>query len=306
MVYENNPTNPIEQLINILEKSSKIREQQSMQNTFSRVLGLEKGGSSSDDHRIFYVFHLICEVEKSIYSLPKYRSKPPEYLEIRLRPLYNLKAFLLTNAVRSEKSGHLLSDYLRESSVTSALVAFNDDYLEGKRQIRLSQDFVSNLLAEFKSVQSEIFSSNLDLEVKKFISDRILEIICALENHDTYGTEKLREAINSNIGEIVLNGGKITAETRNHPAFKKYFSRLLVLSRMVASPISFMALGIGFSNDMENYIIPKYEQYQQNVEALERKPFECSKIDDLINILDDTLLLSGSPVEASPSDEAGE
>ncbi|MBE9138924.1 hypothetical protein IQ254_17280 [Nodosilinea sp. LEGE 07088] len=230
-----------------------------------------------------------------------------DYVDLRLQPLYSLKAFLLE--VNINNSSSEFKKFINSSSIISALAGFSEDLLAEGNEIRMSSDLISNLIGEFESLEKEVLNSDIEFEIKKLISDQIIEITSALKNYKFYGTKYLRIVVDSNIGSLATNKRKIVQKVGNHPVFNKYFLRLLGLANVIAKPVVFAMAGLGFANDMENYILPKYEQYQTNIEILENLDFEESGIEGAISLFQEKIeeseikLLPESSIETLPENK---
>lgn len=288
MLYEPHPANPIEQVINILEEYISIPKRdfnakytsklQAFQHLSSVMNSL--GFLVEDEHEIFIFFELITEAEKAISNLKKYKDKSRQELRKRLQPIHKLKDYFIYNALIEQNSGEELQEYLNVSNIVSTLISFNDDFLDEKgKVVRFSGDFIIKLLENFEALEKEVIESDLDTDAKGFISRKISEILEALKNYKIYGTEYLKKVANSSIGSFMLEGSRLSDSAKQNPLTKKCLGKIIAL--VVAS--------VGFANDYENYLMPKYEKFEENAKAAEKLNFYGSGSEGVVRSFEDLI-----------------
>lgn len=289
MLFAQYPANSAEQLINILEAYSNIKPVEFSPNKFARAplasyhliqVMREMGFLVDENHGLFELFQLISEVEKSVLGLEKYRKIDKRDMQRRLQPIYKFKEYLIVNSPVTSDSGKNLKEYLEISNLISVLIGFNDDILNEKGKTRFSDDFINNLLTNFHNLEKDVLESDLEKDIKKIILSRIFEIVNALKNYRLYGIENLRIISSSSVGVLLIEDVRLRKDgTKNHPVLKKCFANFAALA--IAT--------VGFANDFENYLLPKFEQFSKSVRIAEESDFQDLSAEEIIDAIQKTL-----------------
>lgn len=162
-------------------------------------------------------------------------------------------------------------------NVLNTLDALADFFSSQNPAIFLEQDFLERLNDEFGNLLGRIIESNLSKELKRFLIERIEDILKAIRRYHIDGTEGLEKAIKSLVSDLVMTEHSLQDKDKDNPVYKKVKSWVISLLIYIApSPYDI----IGAVPDIDDYWEPKFEELAVGREKVEQIIWETPTIQE--------------------------
>ncbi|MBD2354883.1 hypothetical protein H6G41_09650 [Tolypothrix sp. FACHB-123] len=143
--------------------------------------------------------------------------------------------------------------------------------------IFLEQDFLDKLKSEFSSLLERIFESDLSKELKRFLIERIEDILKAIRRYYIDGTEGLEKATKSLVSDLVMAEHSLKDNDKNNPLYKRVKAwGLSLLIYIAPSPYDI----IGAVPDIHDFWVPKFEELAAGQQKVEQIICETSTIQE--------------------------
>jgi hypothetical protein len=125
---------------------------------------------------------------------------------------------------------------------TLHLMGFKQSQINPK--IALGKDFLEQLHQEFKSLLNQIDNSDLDKELKDFLTLKIKEILQAIDRYHITGTEGIEKVIKIELIDLTIKESNLTKEQRKNPILKKW-ENILISTLVFFQPSVYDVIGLG-------------------------------------------------------------
>jgi hypothetical protein len=264
-----NQSNALRKLEQILDEAVNDgnASQSSGMSVLLKAMNLE--GSTGNIMFFYGLLSKAKEEAESIRNLPK--------LDRYIRTVNELHEIFAVNHVANIQ-WVVFANEIKQKGILNTLDALANYFHDQNPKIILEEDFLEKLSDELSSLCDQILKSNLSKELKRFLSDRIENIITAIKKYCIDGTDGLEKAIKSLISDLVMVENSLKDEDKKNPVFNKVRAWSLgILIWITPTPYDL----IGAVPDIHDFWIPKFEQLQRNVADAE-KAISTSK--DVVNI----------------------
>ena len=166
-----------------------------------------------------------------------------------------------------------------DKGIIDLLNSLAENYKNQNPTIFLESDFLDGLKDQFNSLLDEIINSNLSSNLKKFLTKQIEDILYAIRRYSIDGTEGLEKATKSFVSDLVMGEKYIDKKDKKNPIVSRCLagvSSLLVILR--PSPYDI----IGVVPAIDDYYLPKIEEFIQNWQEVEASSDEASTFTEII------------------------
>ena len=165
------------------------------------------------------------------------------------------RVFVLNHVWTTE--WNTFSSHIENKGVLIALDALANYFHDQDPLVFLEQDFLDQLKTEFQSLSDSILNSTLSNELKRFLTEKIEDILTAIRRYHIDGTEGLEKVAQSLVSDLVVTEYKIRNTDKNNPVYnnaKGWF--LAILLYIIPTPYDI----IGAAPDISGFWIPKFEE----------------------------------------------
>jgi hypothetical protein len=183
------------------------------------------------------------------------------------------------NKAHSDMKWPDFSKFIDDGNYIFLLNSLADHYHTQNPTIFLESDFLDGLKEQFNSLLDEIIASDLSNNLKRFLTKQIENILYAIRRYSIDGTEGLEKAIKSFVSDLVMVEKHIDKKDKENPIFNRCLagvSSLLVIFR--PSPYDI----IGVVPAIDDYYLPKIEEFIQNWQEVEASSDEASTFTEII------------------------
>jgi hypothetical protein len=169
-------------------------------------------------------------------------------------------------------------------------------------KVILEKVFLQQLHDEFSSLLEQIHESNLSQKIKQLLIIQIDSILKSIRRYNVEGTEGIEQTAKLRMLDLALAANKVTKEEKNHPLFKKVYSSVVTLGSICGFTMSF----VGFVPDVEQYWIPKFQNFLNGRNEIEKIINEKSSIEaifeDALEVFkqEETKAITGRNLPALP------
>jgi hypothetical protein len=188
------------------------------------------------------------------------------------------KVFILNHLWTTE--WNILSHHIESRNVLNTLDALADFFHAQDPLVFLEQDFLDKLKTEFQSLSDSIINSSLSNELKRFLTEKIEDILTAIRRYHIDGTEGLKKAAQSLVSDLVMTEYKIKDADKKNPVYNKakgWFLGILLLL-VPTSPYDI----IGAAPDIYGFWIPKFEELVAGQKKIEQIACETPTIQGVL------------------------
>jgi len=252
-------SNALTRLENILteavEKGDKNRAS-------GHVLLTVMGLPSTESQNLLNFYELLNRAEEETRRL-----KDINRIERYLKFIVELRAFSASGDLWNS-AWENFSNYIEAKSVLISLDSLAREFHRQNPSILLEQEFLEKLSSKFESLLRSTLSSDLSKELKRFLVERIEDILTAIRKYHIDGTEGLKKAAQSLVSDLVLNEHRIKSEDQKNSMYSKVIAPILLLLKLV-TPNSIYDF-IGAVPDLDSYWIPKFEEVAKGFEDMEQ------------------------------------
>ena len=277
-----NQSNTVRRLENILDEAVTKGGREE----FSGKILLQVMKLDTIPRNLVSFYELLSKAEQEAMKLKHYPDKYPR-LNRHIRVIETLQNFFITNNIWSSR-WDIFANHIESTGVLNALDAvatyLNTEY----PKILLEEDFLRELNTHFEHLLSEVVGSDLSKDLKKYLLERIEDILKAIRRYSIDGTEGLEKSAKSLVTDLVLIKDNLKDEEKQNP----------ILNRVLTSGISlkifltFFAPNIydliGVAPAINDFWIPKYEQLSAGREKIEKIVYEESNLQKIFEKAADT------------------
>ena len=122
----------------------------------------------------------------------------------------------------------------------------------------LDQDFLEKLETSFKDLLDEILKSDLSNELKRFLIERVEDILRAVRRYHIDGTEGLEKAAKSMVTDLVMAESNLKEQDKSNPKYRHVKALVLGLLIYIApTPYDI----IGAVPDIHSFWKPQFEEF---------------------------------------------
>lgn len=163
------------------------------------------------------------------------------------------------------------------NQVLNTLDALANYFHSQNPAILLEQDFLQKLNGEFESLLDGILNSNLSGELKRFLRERLEDILRAIRRYHIDGTEGLEKAAQSLVSDLVMTEFSLKDEDKKNPMYKHIKAWVIsLLLYITPSPYDI----IGAIPDIYDFWVPKFEELAAGHEKVEQIICEAPTIQE--------------------------
>jgi hypothetical protein len=157
--------------------------------------------------------------------------------------------------------------HIEGKGVLNTLDALAEFFNSENPEIFLEQDFLEKLNGEFRNLLDGILESNLSKELKRFLIERIEDILKAIRRYHIDGTEGLEKATKALVSNLVMTEHSLQDNDKDNPLYKHVKAWVLSLLIYIApSPYDI----IGAVPDIHDFWVPKFEELAAGREKVEQ------------------------------------
>jgi hypothetical protein len=227
----NRSDNSAGRLLNILEEAKKLNQPGQCIQAWARVLDIpvEHNGTILPDkevelvHRLIEVHKLVDEVETALKKIEGIKH------ELYLKPFSRIR-----EVISFTRFNHNFPDTinkLTESDLT--ILEFCSEKLSERHIERVvDEEQLKEIQAEINDLLEQVQASTLSDEIKVFILDQLEIIRRAIYEYRIRGIQCLREALQTNLGAVILNRELINTE-RDRKEVKRFGKIISALASVV-------------------------------------------------------------------------
>jgi len=229
----------------------------------------------------------------------KIRNQPK--IERYISTIKDLRIALITNHLTATR-WETIANHIEQKGVLITLDALANYFYDQNPLFLLGKDFLSRLIDQFEAISNDILSSELPKEFKKFLIDKINDIVQAIRRYHIYGTEGLEKATQAMFADLILKEGDIEPEIKKHSLFTKLVSLAsALLIYITPSPYDI----VGSIPDLQEYWIPKYEELADKAHRVEPFMQDTSSIQEFLKKAKSTFEeQTQKSIEGSPEPKA--
>ena len=166
------------------------------------------------------------------------------------------KVFILNHLWTTE--WNTFSSHIESRNILNTLDALANYFYEQDPLVFLEQDFLDQLKTEFQSLSDSILNSNLSNELKRFLVEKVEDILTAIRRYHIDGTEGLAKAAQSLVSDLVMTEHKIKDADKKNPVYNKAKSWFVAILLYTVPVIP----------DIYSFWIPKFEELVPKFEEL--------------------------------------
>jgi hypothetical protein len=216
-------------LLNILKQAKSISHTTQSKSAWNQILKIQNNDSLLFK-KLGHIMMLPEQIKDDINSIE----------DIKNKSLYlNWKKSVNTAFLNQNLSGQW-------SSFVQHIDAHTLDYLEltantlndKKPEAELSTEELDKIKKDFLEIEDEIKKSSMESKLKKFILKKILDIILAIDDYSIQGISPLEDAINSTIGQIIINDN-LKKESKEDSIAEKFWQclgRAAIIVTLASTP----------------------------------------------------------------------
>lgn len=166
---------------------------------------------------------------------------------------------------------------IQGANITIALDSLANTYYTRKPAIFWDESFLSEVIQNLSELLDNVLESNLPKELKRYIEDRISDILQALRKTRIDGTEAIEKEAKSIIGDLAIRERSIKKEDRRNPIFKRFQANIIALVFWAApSPYDI----IGAVPDINDFWIPAVENISDVYQNIEKAIVDTDTIQE--------------------------
>jgi hypothetical protein len=187
------------------------------------------------------------------------------------------KVFILNHLWTTE--WNILSIHIESRNVLTTLDALADFFHTQDPLVFLEQDFLDKLKTEFQSLLESILNSNLSNELKRFLIEKVEDILAAIRRYHIDGTEGLTKAAQSLVSDLVMTEHNIKDADKKNPVYNNAKGWFLAFLLYIApTPYDI----IGAVPDIDGYWKPKFEELVAGQKKIEQIACETPTIQGVL------------------------
>ncbi len=190
---------------------------------------------------------------------------------------------------------------LKSGRYTSILASLARDFHVQNPKIFLEQEFLKELDLNLSSLKNEVLGSELSPSFKKYLIEKIEDILKSISRYLIDGTEGLEKAAKSLLSDLTLAEYKLTEPDKQSPVYKKVKAWGLALV-LWCSPSPYDL--IGAVPDVQQFWMPKYEELATGQKQIEKILESHSSTEEIIKEAEDQNILCKKP-KSKPKSLAG-
>ena len=152
------------------------------------------------------------------------------------------------------------SSHIESRGILNTLDALADFFHAQDPLVFLEQDFLDQLKTEFQSLSDSILNSTLSNELKKFLIEKVEDILAAIRRYHIDGTEGLTKAAQSLVRDLVMTEHKIKDADKKNPVYNKAKSWFVAILLYTVPVIP----------DIHTFWIPKFEELVAGQKKIEQ------------------------------------
>jgi hypothetical protein len=138
---------------------------------------------------------------------------------------------------------------------------------------------LENLNLTFSSLLHEIFKSELSSDLKKYLLDKIEDILKSIRRYTIDGTEGLEKTVKSLVCDLTLGESRLADKDKTNPVFKKFQAVGLSLFLYIfPTPWDI----IGAVPDYQQFWQPKFEELVEGQKEIEKILKTCPNTSEII------------------------
>lgn len=146
-------------------------------------------------------------------------------------------------------------------------------------KVFLEQEFLENLSSEFSSLLDAILDSTLSEELKRFLANRIEEILNAIRTYHINGTKGLEIATKSLVSDLVMVETSLKIQDKENPVYRRAKAWILsVLVYIAPTPWDI----VGAAPDIRDFWIPKFQELAEGYKKVEQIVDETPSIQEAL------------------------
>lgn len=232
---------------------------------------------AQEPQNIIYFYELLRKAGEEARSL-----KNIQRIERYLKTLEDLQILFAANAVWTEK-WNLFASNIESKGILNTLDALAHFYYLQTPKVLLNHDFLEELGEKLRDLRDEVLDAHLSKEFKKFLAERIEDILRAIDKYFVDGSQGLEYAAKSFVSDLLVAEKRINDNEKKNPILKKVKAWAYTLLIGITSPSLYDV--IGAVPDIQEFWAPKIEDL-------------IIKQQDLEQIIDDETTMEGVLEEA--------
>ncbi|MBD2251654.1 hypothetical protein [Nostoc parmelioides] len=163
---------------------------------------------------------------------------------------------------------HTFADYIESRNVLNTLDALANYCHAQKRTVFLDIDFLEKLNFEVESIRKKIINSDLSQQLKRYLIEKIEDILQALRRYYIDGNEGLEKTAKSLMTDLLVIENTLKDDDKKNGTYKG-FKAFIISLVMFLQPTSVYDI-IGAVPDITEFWIPKIEELTNGTEKIEK------------------------------------
>lgn len=269
MQQPNLQSNALRRLETVLDKAVTYQNQHEP----SGVVLLNAMQLNADPQKLVAFYELLSKAKEESLRIVN-KPKIDRYIS-KLNILHEV--FILHSVWTTEWK--FFSAHIENTGVLIALDALANYFYDQDALVFLEQDFLDQLKTEFQSLSDSILNSTLSNELKKFLIEKVEDILAAIRRYHIDGTEGLTKAAQSLVSDLVMTEHNIKDADKKNPVYnnaKGWFLTLLLFIKPTPYDI------IGAVPDIDGYWRPKFEELVAGQKKIEQIACETPTIQGVL------------------------
>jgi hypothetical protein len=230
-------------------------------------------------HNFIFFYELFGRAKDDAVSLITIKDGiyEEEYNE-QINAINDLQDFFISNNPFSQNWATFLGE-IKRGRYLAILSPLARDYHERNPKVFLDQDFLNKLSANFTDLSKEIFESELSSEFKKYLIDKVEDVIRSIRRYAIDGTDGLEKTVKSLVCDLTLGEYSLANKDKESSIYNKF--RAITLSLFFAFVPTPWDL-IGFIPDYQQFWKPTFEQLIEGQKEIEEIGKACTSISEII------------------------
>lgn len=221
----------------------------------------EAMGLNNEPQNMMLFFEIVSRAEKDVRKLQNV-----DHLEEDIQAIVELQSYFITQ-FQWGKKWETFKIYIQQRGIIRSLKSWAKDYAAQVSEVYIENEFLNELRLSLEEQLTEISKSDLTWRTKDLLTQKVREVLVAVEDCLLYGTRNLKVTTRSTLWEFERTLEQIPKEDKSQPVWKKLFSTLVAVDVV-----------LGLWTNTENFLIPKLQSFDS----------QCSQIIQALTIETDS------------------
>lgn len=245
----------------------------------------EAMGLTNEPQNMMLFFEIVSRAEQDVRKL-----QDIDHLEEDIQAIVELQSYLITH-FQWGKKWETFESHIQPSGIIRSLKSWAKDYAAQVSEAYIENEFLDELKLSLEEQLIEMSKSDLTWRTKDLLTQKIREILVAIEDCRLYGTHNLKVTTRSTLWECERTLEQIPKKDKSQPAWEKLFSTLIAVDVV-----------LGLWANTESFLIPKLQSFDSQCSPIIQTLTIEHNSDKSFNFPEnyDIPKLAGNPVRRLP------